>query len=248
MNRHNYLTSLGLIAIALSPTLMGFSDLPEVSEQSNSIYITLDFPPTGNRKSPKTTSGGGTRSDDINCLAVKEGDTPLVALMPNRENIAKTATATPILYWYLPETKVTDGEFVLVDEQGNEVYFTNFALPKQAGIVKLTIPEKAKLQPNKTYSWSFSVICDSRYRNRDKFVEGKIEYISVDTELKNQLKNSSALEKAQLYAKESIWFETLEIMAQMRSEKQAEWQQFLQSVGLEELANQPFIECCQPKQ
>lgn len=247
MNQHNYITSLGLIAIAI-PTLMGFSYIPkQLPSSSNLIQISLNFPPTGDRGSPKSTAGGGTRSDDAQCMAIKEGETPLVALMPNRENIGKTATATPTLYWYVPNTTATSGELVVVDEQDNEVYYTSFDLPNQPGIIKLSIPEKANLQPGKSYSWSFSVICDYRYRNRDKFVQGKIEYISVADELKSQLKERSNLEKAQLYAQQSIWFQTLHIMAQMRSEKTTEWQQLLQSVGLLEVADKSFIECCQPK-
>ncbi|ACK69849.1 protein of unknown function DUF928 [Gloeothece citriformis PCC 7424] len=249
MIRPSYLTSLGLIVVVISPTLMGFSSLSNSTlKPLHPAQISLNFPPTGNRGAPKSTAGGGTRSDDYECMALKEGDIPLVALMPNRENIGKTATSTPTLYWYVPETKATDGELVVLDDQGNEVYYTNFALSQQSGIVKLTIPPGANLQPGKTYSWSFMVICDSNYRNRDKFVEGKIEYIAVNDELKNQLKKGSDLEKAQLYAQQSIWYETLDLIAKNRPQNTAEWQQLLQSVGLGSLTEKPLIECCQPKQ
>ncbi|WP_013320339.1 DUF928 domain-containing protein [Gloeothece verrucosa] len=246
MNQDKYLISLGLIAITLSPSLMGFSSLPNnLSRPSNDRQISLNFPPTGDRKAPKTTAGGGTRSDDIACISAKEGDIPLVALMPNRENIGKTATPTPTFYWYVPKTQAKSGEFVMTDQQGNEVYYTNFALPNQPGIIKLTVPQKANLQPDQTYSWSFMVVCDPQYRNRDKFVEGKIQYIAEDNNLQNQLKQLPDLEKAELLAQKSIWFDTLDVMAKIHAEKTTEWQQLLQSVGLEDLANQPFIPCCQ---
>jgi hypothetical protein len=207
------------------------------------MEISLGFPPTsGSRGAPQTTAGGGTRSDDTNCLKVKEGDIPLVALMPNRENQAKTATATPTLYWYIPSTTATTGEFVVVDENNQEVYYTSFTLPEEPGIVRITIPETAELKAGQKYSWSFMVVCDSLYRNRDKFVEGKLDYEVLDSATVNRLKNATGFSKAELYANSQIWTETLDIVAQMRSQSPNEWSELLNSVGLGGIAQLPFVE------
>jgi hypothetical protein len=246
MSRILVFKSLSIAAISISPILVGFTYLPSSLEiQNKTMEISLNFPPTGkDRGAPATTAGGGTRSDDTACLNIQEGEMPLAALMPNRENIAKTATATPNLYWYVPSTKANMGELVIVDENGQEIYFNRFALPKQAGIIKLSIPAKANLKPGHTYSWAMMVVCDSRYRNRDKYVEGQLEYISLEPELKSKIKRIATLEQAKVYAQGGIWAETLDLIAQMRTEKPKDWQQLLKSVGLEKLADVPFLECC----
>lgn len=245
MNRSKSLQSIGILAVAISPALFGFSSLPsQSSTQSNPTEISLKFPPAGSRGAPKATAGGGTRSDDTSCISVKEGEIPLVALMPNRENTGKTATATPILYWYVPQTTAITGEFVLTDEDDNEVYQTTFALPVEPGIVKLNIPAKASLKPGKSYSWSFMIVCDSQYRNRDKYVEGVIQYTELSSELKSQLEKKAPLEKAKLYAGNKIWLETLNTVAQLRSKNSIEWEELLKSVGLEVIAQKPFVNCC----
>lgn len=252
MNWLKSLPRLGILAVAISPALIGASlpsQSPAQSERnsrasSNSTQISLEFPRTGNRGAPKTTAGGGSRGDDYSCASVKEGEMSLVALMPNRENVGKTATRTPTLYWYVPQTTATEGEFVLLDKDENEVYQTTFALPSKPGVVKLSIPTKAGIKPGNSYSWSFMIICDSRYRNRDKYVEGVIEYAKLDSGFKSQLEKQTPLEQAKLYAKNKIWFETLNTVAQLRSENPLEWEELLKSVGLEAIASEPLAECC----
>lgn len=251
------LPQLGILLVAISPTLVGAS-LPLQSPvqlerprrpttglpltASNSTQISLKFPPTGNRGAPKTTAGGGSRGDSNSCTNVKEGEIPLVALMPNRENVGKTATATPTLYWYIPQTTATEGEFVLLDQDKNEVYQTSFVLPSKPGVVKLSIPAKL-LKPSNSYSWSFMIICDSQYRNRDKYVEGVIEYAELDSVIKSQLEQQTPLEQAKLYAENKIWFETLNTIAQLRAKNPLEWEELLKSVGLEAIAPEPFAYC-----
>ncbi|MEL4896234.1 DUF928 domain-containing protein [Crocosphaera sp. Alani8] len=231
---------LSLVGLAVvSPSLPVLS-----SPLSNGSIISLNFPDTGNRDAPKKTTGGGTRSDDQTCLVSEDNEPPLVALMPNRQNTAKTATNTPTFYGYIPTTNATEGEFVLVDQNNQEVYHTQFSLPSNPGIIKLEIPEKANLQPG-NYTWSLMVICDSRYRNRDRYVEGSLEYIPPSQTIENQMKDKPSLERAEVYANASLWFETLDTVVKIKAENPQEWQQLLTSVGLEMLAEVPVINCCQ---
>lgn len=245
MNYLKYIPRLGVLAVAVCPALVGFASLPSQSPAPpNPTEISLKFPPTGNRGAPKTTAGGGSRDNYSSCARIKEGETPLVALMPNRENAGKTTTATPTLYWYVPQNTATEGEFVLLDKDKNEVYETTFALPSKPGVVKLSIPTKAALKPGNSYSWSFMIICDSQYRNRDEYVEGVIEYVELNSDLKRQLEKQTPLEQAELYAENKIWFETLNTTAQLRAKNPTEWEELLKSVGLEAIAREPFVNCC----
>ncbi|MDJ0658876.1 MAG: DUF928 domain-containing protein [Crocosphaera sp.] len=235
------------VSLLLSLMVLGVVSplLPVLSSPLfNSSVISLNFPDTGNRGAPKKSAGGGTRSDDQTCLTNEDNEPPLVALMPNRENKAKTAINTPTFYGYIPTTTATQGEFVLVDENNEEVYYTRFALPETPGIMKLEIPDTVNLQPG-NYSWSLMVICDSRYRNRDKYVEGSLEYVASTQLLENQIKDKPSLEKAQVYANASLWFETLDTVAKIKEGNPQEWQELLTSVGLEMLTEVPMIDCCQ---
>lgn len=230
------LTTLGILS-PLSPSLS--SPLSKLS------FLSLNFPNTGNRGAPKNTTGGGTRSDDQTCLTNEDNEPPLVTLMPNRENKAKTATDTPTFYTYIPTTTATQGEFVLVNADNKEVYYTQFPLPTRPGIIALKIPKTVALQPG-DYTWSLMVICDSRYRNRDKYVTGSVEYLGLTPELERAMKSKPSLEQAQLYATSRFWFETLETVAQIKQENPQEWQELLESVGLEMLVDIPILDCCQP--
>ncbi|MDJ0729903.1 MAG: DUF928 domain-containing protein [Crocosphaera sp.] len=246
MNRKSTVTLAKKVSLLVSLMVLGvFSPLLPVisSPLFNPSLISLNFPDTGNRGAPKKSAGGGTRSDDQTCLTNEENEPPLVALMPNRENKAKTATDTPTFYGFIPTTTATQGEFVLVDDTNNEVYYTQFPLPSTPGIIKLEIPQNVNLQPG-NYTWSLMVICNSSYRNRDKYVQGSLEYVVPTPGLENQIKDEPSLEKAQVYANASLWFETLDTVAKIKEENPQEWQELLTSVGLEMLAEVPMIDCC----
>jgi hypothetical protein len=167
--------------------------------------------------------------------------------MPNRENISRTATATPTLYWYVAQTSASSGEFVIIDRTNQPVYYISFPIPQKSGIVKIDIPEQAALKAGQTYSWFFMIVCHPNHRNQDKFVQGQIEYVQLATAEKERLAAAKGLEKAQLLAQSYLWPETLDTIAQLRGKNPEEWQELLTSVGLEELVDRTFLECCKPQ-
>lgn len=243
-------SSFSILVATTLATVLGFSEILF----SNSLRLrlpqgnALTFPPSGNRGAPASTTGGGTRGGEEHACAAQDGTkTPLVALMPNRENTSQTATAIPTLYWYVPETKAVKGEFVITDAQNQEVYYTSFALPGQSGIVKLSIPPQAALKVGQTYSWAFMIVCEPNRRNWDKYVRGTIEYVQLDAQQKKTLNSVKGLEKAKLTAKANLWAETLAEIAQLRSSYPKEWTELLKSVGLDSLVEKPFINCCKPE-
>ncbi|MDJ0508053.1 MAG: DUF928 domain-containing protein [Crocosphaera sp.] len=250
MNKKLIVNPFTKLTLLLSLITLGtvYPWLPSISSPLlKRSLISLKFPNTGNRGAPENTTGGGTRSEDHTCLTNEENEAPFVTLMPNRENKAKTATDAPTFYTYIPTTTATQGEFVLIDAQQNEVYYTQFPLPTTPGIITLKIPQTVALKPG-NYTWSLMIVCDSRYRNRDKYVTGSIEYLRLTPELETTMKNKPSLEKAQLYATSSLWFEALDTLAQVKQENPQEWQELLESVGLDMLAEIPILDCCQPNQ
>jgi hypothetical protein len=196
---------------------------------------------------PGRREGGGTRG---NCLY---GDTPIVALIPDT-NFGTTIEPYPTFYWYIPPMPATAAEFVLLDENDDEVYKSNLQLTGP-GIVSLTLPKDGSvpaLESGKDYHWYFSVICDARDRSGDIFSEGWIQRIAPPDGLTNQLATASASDRSIIFARAGIWYDALTTLASLRQadpenpQLSAKWTNLLRSVGLENLASQPLVQCCEP--
>lgn len=235
--------SLGIPAFTLCPALLIFSMLPpQLPPQSYlESTISLKFPPTDRRGSPSSSVGGGTRRG-TSCI--QQGQTPLTALMP-RNNVATTVVTNPTLFWYVPKTTAESGEFVLLDNE-QEVYRRKFALTATPGIVNIRLPATTSLKVGKTYQWQFALICPTENSSDDQvveFIEGQIERTELSADTKAKLAQAAPLEQARLYANDSIWQETLTIIARLRSSYPVEWQELLESVGLDKaIAQAPFVE------
>jgi hypothetical protein len=208
-------------AIALNLT----TPQPETATKS---LVSLEFPPT-NRSGAPRTSGGGTRSNS--CISSEENK--LTALMPNQNNVAKTAEDTPTFYWYVPETEADIGQFVLIDEDGQEVYFNSFNLPETPSIVSLTLPDQTNLKVGKEYLWYFSVVCDERDRSGDVWIQGRLDRTQLSNSIERRIRQLTPLEQAKVYAEYRIWHETLALIEQLRSDQPEQWEELLSSVDLE---------------
>lgn len=230
---------------------------------SEGMQISMAFEPPPGEGMPERTAGGGSRGQ---CpTATQAANPPLMALVPtfsqpsqdaNRpkslEMKGLTVAATPMFFFYVPALPATEAAFSLKDENNNDIYQTDLSLPQQPGIVAVKLPENTPpLEVGKTYRWSFGVMCQaqtSQARSEVVFISGEIRRIEPDIALKNQLKTATPLEQAEIYAENGIWFETLTTLAQLRQNKpndeqlKNQWTQLLQSVGLEEIANQSFVD------
>jgi hypothetical protein len=240
---------MSLLVLTLSPLTMGFESFASPSQSSS--VIALKFPNTGNRGKPKHSAGGGVRGDQDNCLSQDATGISLAAILPNRENITQTTLDNPRLPIFIAQTQAKSGELVITDRNNREVYVATYPLPQRSGIIQLDLPAKAKLQPNQTYNWSFMVVCDLNYRNRDYFIQGQLTYTEPDPSLSKQLQGSSNLEKAEKYAASQLWFETMTQIEEIRrtnpQQGQELWGELLKSVGLEPLASAPILDCCTAK-
>lgn len=231
--------SLGIPAMILCPALLIFPGLLPQSHLESTI--SLKFPPTEQRGATSSTIGGGARRGDS---CIEPGVTPLTALMP-RDNVVTTAAANPLLFWYVPKTTAKSAEFVLLDDNQNEIYRTTFALASTPGIVYLRPPASTALKVGKTYQWQFALNCPVESLDDDpviEFIQGQLQRTAVSSELKSKLAQAQPLEQARLYANARIWPETLMIVAQLRSSYATEWQELLESVGLDDtISKAPFV-------
>jgi hypothetical protein len=241
--------SLGLVAIVTSlvlPNVSSFAfNLPTLeTTPNNHNQISLGFPPapSGQGKITTGTQGGGTRG---NCL--NKTVTPLIP----SDQVDQTINGNPVFFAYLPENEAKLAEFVVMDTEGNTLYSQQYQLPKEATIarIKLTPDQPLNLETNQVYIWELSLVCQTDDRAGDAYVVGSFTIADLDQQQEKNLKQdlekaNSQLEKAAVYAKNNLWNETIEIMAEIKDAQPEEWQELLQSIGIEaeEIINSPILD------
>lgn len=192
----------------------------------NAVRAQINFnAPAGDVGRPASSIGGGTRAGGA-CTTGGQ----LQALMPLPNNIGRSTSQTPELFWYVPQTVAKTAELVLTDNAKNELYVAELALPGKPGIVKVTIPESAKLEVGQEYEWQLALVCDPGDRASDKFVVGKVAIVEETPQLETALAAASTpVEKAAAYAQAGIWQETVSSLAGVSSQYPQQWQELVQS-------------------
>jgi hypothetical protein len=102
-------------------------------------------------------------------------DIPLTALVPDN-NLGLTVTESPTFWFFVPQLPATasSGEFVLQDEEHNDVYRTPFRLPEKPGIVSIRLPSnpQSSLKRDQMYRWHFRIYCQPQTTSEYFWVEG----------------------------------------------------------------------------
>ncbi|HEY9872510.1 MAG TPA: DUF928 domain-containing protein [Candidatus Obscuribacterales bacterium] len=188
---------------------------------------------------------GGTRRG--NCVL---GTKRLTALIPE-SNLGLTVAGYPTFFFYMPQTATPKPvEFVLQDENDNQLYQTTFTTTGDSGIINLQLPDSATLPPLKTgkkYHWYFSVLCNPQNRADDVVVEGWTQKVALNPVLARKLEKASLEERAALYISENHWHEALVTLAELRRDRPddsaiaEQWAKLLQSVGLDAIAQEPLF-------
>jgi hypothetical protein len=196
---------------------------------------------------PGRREGGGTRGD---CLSSSQR---LTALMPDT-NFGKTIAEYPTFFWYIPDVQPQAAEFVLLDENDNELHRTRFQVTGDSGVISLSLPETAGMPPlevGKDYHWYFSLVCDDVDRSGDPYTEGWIQRVEPDAALIARLETATARDRPAIYAAAGIWHDALASLADLRRANPQnatfvrEWRTLLGSVELANVADQPFVSCCE---
>ncbi|MEW6492878.1 MAG: DUF928 domain-containing protein [Cyanobacteriota bacterium] len=199
---------------------------------------------TGRQGLPGRRVGGGTRGD---CYL---GEKTLTALIP-QNNIGLTVSAHPTFFFYVPQSSNAQlVEFVLRDENDQLVYEKQLRTNGPSGIVSFSLPEAIASEPlkvNQKYHWYFSMICNPQNRAHDVSVDGWVQRVEPTPTLTRELEAVTLPERAALYAEAGFWHDALTTLAQLRYSRPydwalaAQWAQLLQSVGLDELAQEPLV-------
>lgn len=183
--------------------------------------------------------------------------TPITALVPgeeasNKSFLASTTAEYPTFWVYIPELlpNVSYGEFVLQDEEGNDVWRTTITLQGMAGAMAINLPPNPQyaLKQNSKYNWYFKVYCGQAQNQRQYvYVDAWVQRVALTPGLQQQLKTASPREYT-AYVANNIWYDAVTNLAELRRTNPSDrllaedWTKLLTSVGLKELAGAPIVQ------
>ncbi|MGB3535974.1 MAG: DUF928 domain-containing protein [Microcoleaceae cyanobacterium] len=200
---------------------------------------------------PGRREAGGTRGSTCAVPASTSDSGRMTALIP-ASTLGRTASDQLTFFYYVPFVlKDTPVEFELTDENDNTLYQQSFTLTNaKPGIVKLDFSEKNNLPElgvDKNYRWYLTIQCNADDPSANPVLYGWVRRVKLTTAQKIKLAQAPLQERLQLYAEKGLWYETLAVLAQLRSSNpsdsslQTDWSDLLNAVGLENLVNQPFV-------
>ncbi|MBW4582073.1 MAG: DUF928 domain-containing protein [Tildeniella nuda ZEHNDER 1965/U140] len=233
----------------LTLTTFTLHEIPPVSGIDLSGRIQRFFTGSRPQGAAKGRQRGGARRD--RCPNVSD---PLVAIVPFNQKgdsfVEKTISERPVFWFYVPYLPAArrQAEFVIIDENENDVHTATFPLSQQPGLVSLKLPPTASpLKNGKHYQWVFSVICNPLNRAGDATVNGSLEKVPISDSLKRKLQTASLQDAFALYAEEGLWYEAMTAFAELGktttqdTDLQTSWKLLQQQLGLPESSIQKWV-------
>jgi hypothetical protein len=192
-------------------------------------------PPTG-RDRPQRTQGGGSRG----CPNFEP--VSLRLLIPN-DHTALTVTAHPTFAWHLSAVPSMPVQFALTETGSSQPILVKQFTPKQAGLVKFTLPPDAPtLEIGKEYRWTVSLVCNGQHPSQSVYARAWVERVSASPDLTRALTGSrSGNQKAMSYAAKGIWYDALAELLEVpqtgseRSEASMMLKAMLHQVGFDQV-------------
>ncbi|MGI0481796.1 DUF928 domain-containing protein [Geminocystis sp. CENA526] len=218
-------------------SIIFFSLLITIFSSLISSVKAIEFPDAPEREAPQSTAAGGRRGG---CVS---GTIPIMALTPNQDNAITTVSAQPDLFVYIPTTRAKLLQFILKDNGGNTIDNQEIAIPQNDRVMRINVGDKVNLETGKKYTWEVSLICNPMAINTSTYTKGSIERVTLEDNIKKELSaQQDALKKAEIYASNKVWQETISLVAQVKESQPQQWQELLTSVGLENLADKQFAQ------
>lgn len=228
---------------------------PNSHNQLEKILILYKQPQTSNNGQPLGNNRGAGSSGSLCQFSPTEQNSkikPLIALVPvtkiDIENkfivLGNTTLTNPTFFFYVAYPVNSYGELVIQDAQGNEIYSSqNFPVEATPGIVTVTIPQI--LEVGKDYRWYFRIRCNPE-SSPDDFVSGVISRVpELSADL---LQGKTALKKVIIYAENSLWFDALIELENLKNQQHNDkiltqiWRDLLTQVGFSELTNESVVQ------
>jgi hypothetical protein len=217
----------------------------QLSTNTKTWQISQTFKPP-KRGAPTTTIGGASRGGA--CL---KDNKELKALIPSNR-LGLTIAQNPSFFVYVPESTIKTAQLTILSNGDKTVFYeTTLTLPDQPGIISFNLPVNAPpLEVGKTYHWYFSLVCDPQDSSNNPREHGWIERVAPESTLSEALAKADLGKQSYLYAEAGIWHEALKTLVDLRRNQPNDlrvkmgWRQLLKSVGLNNLASEPIIDCC----
>ena len=257
------LTKFGMAAaslcIASAVTIIPLSlFVPTIEAQTRRVR----YVPPKNLDAPKVSSAGAKRSagcegSPASCCELSPTSC-LIALLPDfgleKAPVPQTIAERPTIYFLVP--KVDGIAYFRLHEtdkdlnRGKRIYRTSFAITNEAGIISFQLPEDAPpLALDKIYVWEFLI---GDLVGEPKVIGGSFRRVASSPELTAQLQTAKTpVEKAAIYAESSLWFETVQSLAEAKKtrsgsymqtrEVTTEWRELLNAAKLERVLPFTFL-------
>ncbi|MFE4105911.1 DUF928 domain-containing protein [Almyronema epifaneia] len=189
--------------------------------------------------------GGASRPAEVKCSQDQAYTVPLTALLPT-SRVGLTVAAHPTIWVYVPPTVAQEAHFTLRDPQNRGIYQAMLPLPAEGGIMGIQLPEDSPpLALGATYRWSLALMCQPTQTDMP-LVDGYIQ--RIETVADTNTNERSLVQQTADYGQAGVWYDMLSGLIQLQQPQPENaaltqsWRQLLESEGLAELANQPFLE------
>ncbi|BCL34552.1 DUF928 domain-containing protein [Nostoc sp. MS1] len=226
------------------------NNLPLITPTKKTHFAQVPLP-SSERRPGGRVRGGAKRGS---CPSVEPQLTALVPFTQTAPTVTDvwgfTTQAHPTLLFYVPYSKDSGYpmEFVLQDQDANIIYQKAIALPEKPGIISVSLPtDAAALALDKQYRWFFTVECDPQKSSPPIYVEGVIQRVQLKPATIKQLETSSPLQKVDIYTENGIWFDSAEILFQLRQQNPQDatlaekWRSLLTSIKLDDIIPKPLV-------
>lgn len=235
--------------IAVFFSVAPVSSMPLEFTKIANVRFTPPPPPPGDAPAGRAR-GGASRGDCVQVQPQLTALAPIATTMQQKSSVwGLTTAAYPTIWIYVPYTRnlTTPVEFVLQDANGKAHYKTQVALPNQAGVVGIQIPNTvAPLIVGQRYRWFFNVFCDAQKQLPPVSIDGSIQRVALSPVLTKQLNTVTLQQQIELYAANGIWYDSLTALAMLRRSKPQDpaivqaWRSLLRSVGHDDVAEAPL--------
>ncbi|MEB3831930.1 DUF928 domain-containing protein [Phormidium sp. CCY1219] len=170
--------------------------------------------------------------------------------------VGTTLQQRPLVWVYIPPIYqgATTGKLIIQDEHNNSILAEaiEIELSQSAGIISVPFPADV-LEPDRHYHWYFEIVCDSTHRFKNPIVDGWIQY-QDNPELRQKIEQAtSEAEKLRFYRVYGLWYDRLTFVAENRRQNPADsegyeaWTQLLEYAELNDLKDEPLLQCCSVK-
>ena len=172
-----------------------------------------NYKPVSTRRiDQKRTVGSGSRSPVCQTDWKKDS---LTLLIPEEEVVHHTVSSKPTFYVYAKQTSAKPLIFNIVSLETNSdetPLLEKKIVIDKLGVNEISVSPSVSLENNKLYLWQIGFPCNDDPTSVAKIVRGSIERITPTNELSQKLARSdSALEKAQIYASNGIWYDAIQL-------------------------------------